>query len=90
MEIRILSKHGKGVREIAREVGVSRNTVRRCSPYVIPTERGGKTSAAMSEALGGRASANDAAADDTGPDPEDTVNEALERRILRLRTVFVC
>ena len=29
MEIRILSKHGKGVREIAREVGVSRNTVRR-------------------------------------------------------------
>jgi len=29
MEIRVLSKHGKGVREIAREVGVSRNTVRR-------------------------------------------------------------
>jgi integrase/recombinase XerD len=46
MEIRILSKHGKGVREIAREVGVSRNTVRRCSPYVITTERAGKTSAA--------------------------------------------
>ena len=29
LEIRILAKHGKGVREIAREVGVSRNTVRR-------------------------------------------------------------
>lgn len=29
MEIRVLSKHGKGVREIAREMGVSRNTVRR-------------------------------------------------------------
>ena len=29
MEIRVLAKHGKGVREIARDVGVSRNTVRR-------------------------------------------------------------
>ena len=29
MEIRVLAKHGKGVREMAREVGVSRNTVRR-------------------------------------------------------------
>ena len=29
MEIRVLARHGKGVREIAREVGVSRNTVRR-------------------------------------------------------------
>ena len=29
MEIRVLAKHGKGVREIAREVGASRNTVRR-------------------------------------------------------------
>lgn len=29
MEIGVLAKHGKGVREIAREVGVSRNTVRR-------------------------------------------------------------
>ena len=29
MEIRVLAEHGKGVREIAREVGVSRNTVRR-------------------------------------------------------------
>jgi transposase len=29
LEIRVLAKHGKGVREIAREVGVSRNTVRR-------------------------------------------------------------
>ena len=27
MEIRVLAKHGKGVREIAREVGCSRNTV---------------------------------------------------------------
>ena len=29
MEIRVLAKHGKGVREIARETGASRNTVRR-------------------------------------------------------------
>ena len=29
LEIRVLGKHGKGVREIAREMGVSRNTVRR-------------------------------------------------------------
>ena len=29
LEIRVLAKHGRGVREIAREVGVSRNTVRR-------------------------------------------------------------
>jgi transposase len=29
LEIRVLAKHGKGVREIAREIGVSRNTVRR-------------------------------------------------------------
>ena len=29
VEIRVLAKHGMGVREIAREVGVSRNTVRR-------------------------------------------------------------
>ena len=45
------------------------------------SSQGGKTSAAMSEALGGRATANAAAADDEGPDPEDTVNEALERRM---------
>lgn len=48
------------------------------------SSQGGKTSAAMSEALGGRAAAPDAAAtdsDDSGPDPEDTVNEALERRM---------
>ncbi len=29
LEIRVLARHGKGVREIAREIGVSRNTVRR-------------------------------------------------------------
>lgn len=29
LEIRVLAKHGKGMREIAREMGVSRNTVRR-------------------------------------------------------------
>ena len=45
------------------------------------SSQGGKTSAAMSEALGGRAAANAAAADDEGPDPEDTVNEALECRM---------
>ena len=37
---------------------------------------GGKTSAAMSQALG--ATAED---EDAGPDPEDTVNEALEQRM---------
>jgi type I restriction enzyme R subunit len=48
------------------------------------SSQGGKTSAAMSEALGGRAAAvADAAANVyvEAPDPEDTVNEALERRI---------
>ena len=29
LEIRVLAKHGLGMREIARQVGVSRNTVRR-------------------------------------------------------------
>ena len=29
LEIRLLAKRGKGLRAIAREVGVSRNTVRR-------------------------------------------------------------
>jgi type I restriction enzyme R subunit len=48
------------------------------------SSQGGKTSGAMSEALGGRAAANTASAidaDDSRPDPEDTVNEALERRM---------
>lgn len=40
------------------------------------SSQGGKTSAAMSQALG--APAED---DDSGPDPEDTVNAALERRM---------
>ena len=29
LEIRVLHRHGKSIREIAREIGVSRNTVRR-------------------------------------------------------------
>jgi type I restriction enzyme R subunit len=45
------------------------------------SSQGGKTSAAMSEALGGRAAAGAAPADDAAPDPEDTVNEAIERRM---------
>jgi len=40
------------------------------------SSQGGKTSAAMSQALG--APADD---EDEGPDPEDTVNEALEKRM---------
>jgi len=30
MEIRVLHRHGKEIRDIARETGASRNTVRRC------------------------------------------------------------
>ena len=40
------------------------------------SSQGGKTSAAMSQALGAPAEDEDA-----GPDPEDTVNDALEERI---------
>ena len=40
------------------------------------SSQGGKTSAAMSQALGEQAQDEDA-----GPDPEDTVNEALARRM---------
>ena len=29
LEIRVLHRHGKSIREIAREIGLSRNTVRR-------------------------------------------------------------
>lgn len=29
MEIRVIARQGKGIREIAREMGISRNTVRR-------------------------------------------------------------
>jgi len=44
------------------------------------SSQGGKTSAAMSQALGavGQQGAED---EDAGPDPEDTVNEALEKRM---------
>jgi type I restriction enzyme R subunit len=44
------------------------------------SSQGGKTSAAMSQALGaaGQQTAED---DDAGPDPEDTVNAALEQRM---------
>src|SRR3954466_12542886 len=35
LEIRVLHRHGNGVREIARELGVSRNTVR---PYLRDEE----------------------------------------------------
>ena len=44
------------------------------------SSQGGKTSAAMSQALGaaGQQGAED---EDAGPDPEDTVNAALERRM---------
>jgi type I restriction enzyme R subunit len=40
------------------------------------SSQGGKTSAAMSQALGDQAEDEDA-----GPDPEDTVNEAIEQRM---------
>ena len=40
------------------------------------SSQGGKTSAAMSQALG-----NEAEDEDAGPDPEDTVNEALTKRM---------
>jgi type I restriction enzyme, R subunit len=40
------------------------------------SSQGGKTSAAMSQALGDQAEG-----EDTGPDPEDTVNEALAKRM---------
>jgi type I restriction enzyme, R subunit len=40
------------------------------------SSQGGKTSAAMSQALG-----TPAAGDEDGPDPEDTVNAALEKRM---------
>jgi type I restriction enzyme R subunit len=50
------------------------------------SSQGGRTSAAMSQALGapGEAGATDtgaAAGEDDGPDPEDTVNAALEQRM---------
>jgi len=44
------------------------------------SSQGGKTSAAMSQALGA-AGQQGADEEDAGPDPEDTVNTALERRM---------
>ncbi len=44
------------------------------------SSQGGRTSAAMSQALGDDEKA-ETSGDDSGPDPEDTVNEALEKRI---------
>ncbi|MFZ4639377.1 MAG: type I restriction endonuclease subunit R [Nodosilinea sp.] len=45
------------------------------------SSQGGRTSAAMSQALGLPGQADDAASDGEGPDPEDTINEALEQRM---------
>ncbi len=47
------------------------------------SSQGGRTSAAMSQALGddAKAEASGGDGDDTGPDPEDTVNDALEKRM---------
>ncbi|MEP7303194.1 MAG: type I restriction endonuclease subunit R [Caldimonas sp.] len=47
------------------------------------SSQGGRTSAAMSQALGddAKAEASGGDGDDGGPDPEDTVNDALEKRM---------
>jgi type I restriction enzyme R subunit len=49
------------------------------------SSQGGRTSAAMSQALGAPGEADTTVSsgsdDDEGPDPEDTVNEALEKRM---------
>lgn len=46
------------------------------------SSQGGKTSAAMSQALGDAVAGESAdASDDSAPDPEDTVNAALEQRM---------
>ena len=51
LEIRLLAKRGKGLRAIAREIGVSRNTVRRylrdgdADRYRPRTRRSGKLTA---------------------------------------------
>lgn len=46
------------------------------------SSQGGRTSAAMSQALGAASETGDAGSgDNDGPDPEDTVNEALEKRM---------
>jgi type I restriction enzyme R subunit len=48
------------------------------------SSQGGRTSTAMNQALGD-GQGDHAGADDDGPDPEDTVNEALERRMAARR-----
>jgi type I restriction enzyme, R subunit len=45
------------------------------------SSQGGRTSAAMSQALSGRDLSSVPPADDEAPDPEDTINNALEERI---------
>jgi type I restriction enzyme R subunit len=45
------------------------------------SSQGGKTSAAMSQALGDATEVGAAEDEETGPDPEDTVNEALAKRM---------
>ena len=45
------------------------------------SSQGGKTSSAMSKALGGKAEK----ADDDSEDPEDLINEAIEQRIAALQ-----
>ena len=39
VEIKVLARQGKGIREIARDVGVSRNTVRRYLRGLAPSRR---------------------------------------------------
>ena len=45
------------------------------------SSQGGRTSAAMSEALGADVKGEGGDGDDSGPDPEDTVNDAIEKRM---------
>jgi type I restriction enzyme R subunit len=65
--------------EIGAEIGAEQGA-RRFAILIdeAHSSQGGKTSAAMSGALGGTESAT---LSEVGPDPEDLVNEALERRM---------